>query len=284
MNRSFTMKLFTIVLLAAATSLFSVSVPAQIPGEIETLAGRTAERVAKTHQLHIFISGLEECQLDPDLCMRFETSLRADIEKQVPGVHFVRRESVINILEGRGFLAFDVYIPDVLKAVATQAGADILVTDTLLWQRDGYEMSSEVFDANRGRRLDQFRVKLERPVPGSGDDPLVFTDPATQVSLIIPRGKQSGPTTVVGPVCEKCPDPAYTPEAKASGIQGRVLLLLTVSEQGAAENIGVIDGLEYGLTDQALEAVRSWQFKPAIGRDGKPFATRVPIEVTFRLK
>jgi outer membrane biosynthesis protein TonB len=32
-----------------------------------------------------------------------------------------------------------------------------------------------------------------------------------------------------------------------------------------------------------VEAVRTWQFKPAIGKDGKPIATRVPIEVTFRL-
>jgi hypothetical protein len=33
-----------------------------------------------------------------------------------------------------------------------------------------------------------------------------------------------------------------------------------------------------------VEAVQGWQFKPAIGKDGKPFATRVPIEVTFRMR
>jgi TonB family protein len=61
-------------------------------------------------------------------------------------------------------------------------------------------------------------------------------------------------------------------------------MLVTVSDQGIADHLGIIDGLEDGLTDQALEAVRSWHFKPAIGKDGKPFATRMPIEVTFRLQ
>ena len=61
----------------------------------------------------------------------FEASLRADLEKIIPGVRFVERTNIINILEGRGFLALDAYFPDVLKAVAKQAGADILVTDNL---------------------------------------------------------------------------------------------------------------------------------------------------------
>jgi TonB family protein len=62
-----------------------------------------------------------------------------------------------------------------------------------------------------------------------------------------------------------------------------VLLQVTITEQGAVDQVGVIDGLAGGLTDQALEAVRSWHFKPAIGKDGKPFAARMPLEVTFRL-
>jgi len=61
-------------------------------------------------------------------------------------------------------------------------------------------------------------------------------------------------------------------------------MMMTVTEQGVPEQVGVIDGLEDGLTGQAVEAVRNWQFKPAIGKDGKPFATRVPIEIIFRLQ
>ena len=58
--------------------------------------------------------------MDKEDCASYESVLREKIEKAIPGVRFIKRENVINILEGRGFLAFDAYIPDVLDAVASQ--------------------------------------------------------------------------------------------------------------------------------------------------------------------
>jgi TonB family protein len=284
MTRSLTIAFSAGVLCAAAVCTFSLPAFGQAPAEIESLASRTAERVAKTHQQHIFVAGLKECQLDAEVCALFEASLRTDLEKMVPGAHFAKRENVINILEGRGFIALDAYFADVLKAVATSAGADILVTDALEWQSDGYELTSEVFDAVQGKKLDQFRVKIARSVPDSGGEPLVFKDSESGASLFISRGKQSRHPVVAYPVCVRCPDPAYTSEARADRIQGRVILIATVTDQGVAEHIGIVDGLGDGLTEQALEAARTWLFKPAIGEDGKPMATRMPIEVAFRLQ
>jgi TonB family protein len=284
MTRSLAFALSLVFLCACAACVFTLSAFAQTPLEIDTLAGRTAQRVAKTRQQHIFVAGLQGCQLDAEVCAMFETSLRANLEKMVPGAHFAKRENVINILEGRGFIALDAYFPDVLKAVATSAGADILVTDTLEWQSDGYDLTSEVYDAVQGKKLDLFRTKISLPAADSGGEPLVFRDPESGDSTIIYRGKQPRNPIVESPVCERCPNPAYTPEAQADRIQGRVLLQVTVTEQGEVERLGVIDGLAGGLTDQALEAVRSWHFKPAIGKDGKPFATRMPLEVIFRLQ
>ncbi len=284
MNRSLAIAFSSGILCAAVLCAFGVPVSGKASPEIEALAARTAERVVKTHQQHIFVAGLKECQLDTQACALFEAALRTNLENEIPGVHLIKRESVINILEGRGFLAFDAYISDVLKAVAMQAGADILVTYTLQWQRDGYELDSEVLDAVRGKKLDEFRTRIARPVPDSSEEPMVFTDPESGASVIIFKGKQSRTPAIENPNCEKCPDPSYTPEARADRIQGRVLLLATVTEQGVAQHIGIISGLEDGLTDQALEAVRTWRFKPSIGKDGKAIATRVPIEVTFRLQ
>jgi TonB family protein len=284
MMRSLMMAISSGVLCGAALCLFSLPASGQTPAEINALASRTAERVAKTHQQHIFVAGLQECRLDAEVCTMFETSVRADLEKMIPGVRFIKRESVINILEGRGFLALDAYMPDVLKAVATSAGADILVTDTLLWQSDGYEVTSEVYDAVQAKKLEQFRAKIASPVPDSGGEPLVFKDQESGASIIIFRGKQTSPPIVEYPACLRCPDPSFTPEARADRIHGRVLLLATVTEQGLADHIGVLEGLADGLTEQALEAVGNWRFKPAIGKDGKPFATRMPVEVTFRLQ
>jgi TonB family protein len=283
MNRPPAFALSSIFLCAAAICTFSLPGFAQTPAEIEPLASRTAQRVAKTRQQHIFVAGLAGCQLEAEVCAMFETSLRTALEKAVPGAHFVKRENVINILEGRGFIALDAYFPDVLKAVATSAGADILVTDTLEWQSGGYDLTSEVYDAVQGKKLDLFRTKIARPEADPASEPLVYKDPESGASMIIFRGKQPRAPVVESPVCDRCPNPSYTPEAQADRIQGRVLLQVTITEQGAVDQVGVIDGLAGGLTDQALEAVRNWHFKPAIGKDGKPFAARMPLEVTFRL-
>ncbi len=284
MSRPRARTLSSAALCAAALSVFPLAAFAQTPPEIETLAARTAERVAKTHRDHLFVASLQECKLDADLCAAFEASLNGKLEKMVPGAHFVKRESVVNILEGRGFIPIDAYLPDVAKAVAASAGADILVTDTLLWQRDGYEFTSEVFDVAQNKKIEQFRARVPRPASDTSEEPLVFTDPQSKVSLIVPRDRQARPPAVVPAACLNCPAVSYTPEARADGIQGRVLLLVTVTERGTTENIGVVDGLDGGLTDQALEAVQAWRFKPAVGKDGKPFATRMPIEIPFHLQ
>jgi TonB family protein len=284
MIRSLRVAISSSVLCATAFCVLSLPAFAQTPAEIESLASRAAERVTKTHQQHIFVAGLEGCQLEVEVCAMFEASVRAYLEKAIPGVHFANRDNVIKILEGRGFLAMDAYIPDIVKAVAILAGADILVTDSLEWLSDTYELNAEVYDPVQGKKLDQFRCKIARPGPDSGGEPLVFTDPESGVSLLIPRGKQSPHPVVDYPKCARCPDPTYTPEARADRIQGRVDLLATITIEGVAEHIGIISGLGDGLTDQALEAVRSWRFKPAVGTGGKPIATRVPVEMTFRLQ
>lgn len=283
MSRPLALAIFSCVLSAAALFAFPLSASGQISPEIESLAVRAAGRVAKAHGEHILVAGLQECLLALDVCSAFEGSLDANLKKLIPGVHLVKRESVVNILQGRGFLALDAYLPDVLIAVAPSAGADLLVTEDLRWQPDGYELSSEVYDVGQGKKLDLFRSKIARGGSGSGDEPQVVTVPESGVSMIVSGGQRSHSSAIQSPTCQKCPDPPYTPEARANGIQGRVLLMATITEKGTAEQIGVVDGLDYGLTDQAMQAVQNWQFKPAIGKDGKPFAARMPVEVTFRL-
>ena len=75
-------------------------------------------------------------------------------------------------------------------------------------------MDSELFDAVRGKKLDELRARIARSASDSGGEPLVFTDPVSGSSFIISRGKQPRPPVVEYPICDKCPDPSYTPEAQ----------------------------------------------------------------------
>jgi TonB family protein len=92
-----------------------------------------------------------------------------------------------------------------------------------------------------------------------------------------------GGYVVSDPVCAFCPRPEYSDEARKAKYQGQVLLSVVVLPNGQAGKIQVVNNPGLGLDQKAIEAVRNWRFKPAIGRDGKPVATVVTIQVMFQL-
>ena len=79
--------------------------------------------------------------------------------------------------------------------------------------------------------------------------------------------------------------PDYTPEARKAGIQGLVELSVVVKDDGTVGDVTVTRSLDqkYGLDEQAVIAMKKWQFKPGT-KDGKPVAVRVNVEMTFTLK
>jgi TonB family protein len=77
-------------------------------------------------------------------------------------------------------------------------------------------------------------------------------------------------------------EPQYTEDAKIAKIQGSVRLSAVIDEQGRAEDIKVAMSLDPGLDEQAVDAVRKWQFAPAT-KDGVPVPVTAFIEVNFRL-
>jgi protein TonB len=85
------------------------------------------------------------------------------------------------------------------------------------------------------------------------------------------------------PSCAYCPDPKYSEEARKAKYQGTVVLQAVITPDGRAIEIQVVKGPGLGLEEKAVEAVKQWRFKPALGPSGKPVAVVVPIEVTFRL-
>ena len=74
----------------------------------------------------------------------------------------------------------------------------------------------------------------------------------------------------------------YTPEARAAGLQGSVILCLTIDGFGRLEAVQVIQHLGFGLDEKAVDAVRQWQFKPSTV-DGKPVRVKQSAEVRFVL-
>jgi TonB family protein len=106
-------------------------------------------------------------------------------------------------------------------------------------------------------------------------------DQVVKPQSLIPRAGFGG---ISSPTCESCPAPKYTEEARqAAFVTGTVLLDLAVTPEGRASQIRILRGLESGLTQAAIEAVRKWKFQPAKGPDGKPVTAWTTLEVNFRL-
>jgi TonB family protein len=85
------------------------------------------------------------------------------------------------------------------------------------------------------------------------------------------------PPTVISPV-----PPQYSDTARELGIQGTVVLEVTVRTDGRADMIRVQRGLGYGLDENAILAMRRWRFRPGT-RDNVPVDVSLNIEVNFNL-
>lgn len=78
------------------------------------------------------------------------------------------------------------------------------------------------------------------------------------------------------------PHPAYTDDARAAAIEGKVRVQLTVGADGAVTDAVVLEGLGHGLDEAAVASLREGKFSPAT-RCGVPVAATFVVAVRFAL-
>jgi TonB family protein len=78
------------------------------------------------------------------------------------------------------------------------------------------------------------------------------------------------------------PEPAYSEKARKANYQGVRTLGLIVETDGHPSHIRILKGLGMGLDENAIEAVKSWKFEPAM-KDGQPVRVEIAVEVDFHL-
>jgi TonB family protein len=89
-------------------------------------------------------------------------------------------------------------------------------------------------------------------------------------------------SNVSPPVVLSKTEPDYTEEARRARVNASVTLKLIVRPDGNASDIRVIRAAGFGLDENAIECVRTWQFAPGT-KDGKALSVAATIEVNFRL-
>jgi periplasmic protein TonB len=77
-------------------------------------------------------------------------------------------------------------------------------------------------------------------------------------------------------------EPAYPELAKRARVQGKVVLVVTVDEEGNVSNITINDGHPL-LNDAAKAAVAQWKYSPTL-LNGEPVPVIATVTVIFNLK
>jgi TonB family protein len=120
--------------------------------------------------------------------------------------------------------------------------------------------------------------EFENSIPRSDDlKPLIVERVKDEFSAL-PRPGQRGYSY---PECIDCPVLPSSEEVLRCKFSGTVVLEVTVEPDGHTKDIRVKVGLPFGLTQQAVDTVKEWRLKPAIGPDGKPAAIRQVVELSL---
>ncbi len=76
--------------------------------------------------------------------------------------------------------------------------------------------------------------------------------------------------------------PVYTEIARLHRVTGTVIVETVIDEQGNVTQARVLKGLPMGLDRAAVEAIRTWKFKPAT-LDGRPVKVYYILTVNFQI-
>jgi TonB family protein len=75
----------------------------------------------------------------------------------------------------------------------------------------------------------------------------------------------------------------YSDEGRKHRVQGKCLIRLVVDKYGYPQNPRIIQPLDYGLGEKAVEAVLRYRFRPALKNHADPVPVLITVEVNFRL-
>ncbi|MEM9554942.1 MAG: TonB family protein [Acidobacteriota bacterium] len=129
-------------------------------------------------------------------------------------------------------------------------------------------------------------IRLDEPEPEvdlPDVDDIVFGIP--DAPPVVPE--PTGPIHVGGDVTKPeklaAPQPQYTEIARKARIQGVVIVQAIIDKQGNVTNVKVLKGLPMGLSEEAVKAIKKWQFSPAT-LNGKPVDVYYNLTVNFQLQ
>lgn len=248
---------------------------------ISRLAGRIAEILRKAHAKKVVVAELKgpDAQVHP-VGKYLADRLSESLQKEFPGLQVIDRSQEKADSNNEGDAGDRGAALEKTKAWARNLGANFVVTGSFAKVSQGIGVSLSAMSCSDSSRWYGVTNGL---VPITDEIVALSPNPVPSPRNGISRAGVGGTTA---PVCVRCPAPDYSSKARRADYQGVVTFDVLVNADGQAGQITVVKGpgLGLGLEESAIETVKKWKFKPAVGPEGNPVPVLVSIEITFRTR
>jgi TonB family protein len=161
------------------------------------------------------------------------------------------------------------------REAANAAGADVLITGKIDQDAKAFIITITASNVSSGKQIEQRSASIPRTRPL--DELALESVPPNGLIYLL---GQNGVST---PSCLYCPNPQYSEQALKDKIEGTAVVEAIIDSSGRAQRVWEVSGLSDGLTEQALDIVRQWRFKPAQDPKGAAVTVMAPVDVAFRL-
>jgi TonB family protein len=287
------MRFFAALLIFSVIGALPCAKAQQSP--FDAVASDAAAAIAKASRKHpdatVLVADFSEGKGHPtvlgsDLAEQFFLSLRTHAQN----FGFADRDRYLHQLAADKLSPESYQSPDNMKCYASELAAEFIVTGELedssgnvvvgikVTRMDGHKA---IFDRQISLDLTPgMRELLEKEPPALAPSNSTRSATDIQTRARVPGAGAKGYSM---PSCVYCPNPRFSDAAVKEKRQGTVLMTVRIGADGLVEDVSVLRGLACGFNRQAMDAVRSWRFRPATGPDGQPAEVTTTVEVTFRL-
>jgi protein TonB len=124
------------------------------------------------------------------------------------------------------------------------------------------------------------RVEPRREVTAAPTETGPYTHPILRSTAPHPDDPVMNPS--VPPVRLAGDEPKYTDAARRHRVQGVVIIRVIIERDGRVSAGKVVKPLPDGLDQAAIDAVRTWKYKPGVHK-GRPVRTLQNVTVLFKL-
>ena len=258
----------------------------QTAAAVKALAGSLAQTVKKSHLKNILVMDFQGpnkgySPLGRKLADELSAALAAD-----PAISTVDREKYSEFEYREALLIPEANQPDRANWTAGRLAANSFVIGDLEESGREFALHITIYDCPRPRIVQELKAAIpktdetlalsRRELTATGDDARNGNKKRSSMPHYGVRGYSA-------PECQYCPQPEFSSEARRLKAGGIATLIAEVDETGQITDAVIIQGLFYGLNEKAVEGVKRWRMKPAIGPDGSPVAVQQVIEVSFHL-